>query len=228
MDKIKKNINKVYERLFDYYSYQGWWPTASYRENRGKTYPKNDNDKFEIIMGAILTQNTTWLSVDKSLSNLSRFTDFNPKNIMNFINKDPDKFKQLIRPAGYYNQKFEYIKNIGEFFINLNGKTPLRKEILEVKGVGNETADSILLYAYGEKEFVVDAYTVRMFSYLGFFSEKTTYLKIKKLFEDNFNGDVSDYQEYHALIVEHGKNHYRKKPYGLNDKLLEEYKLRDD
>jgi endonuclease-3 related protein len=98
--------------------------------------------------------------------------------------------------------------------------------LLSVKGIGPETADSILLYAYGEKEFVVDAYTRRIFSYLGLINEKDSYNKIKKLFEDNFSGDVNDYQEYHALIVEHAKNYYLKKPYGVDDIILNNFKVK--
>ena len=175
-------------------------------------------------MGTILTQNTTWVCVDKALANLALYTDFNPNNILEFINTDTDKFKQLIKPSGYFNQKTIYLKNIAEFFIDLDGRTPTRKEVLAVKGVGNETADSILLYAFGEKEFVVDAYTKRIFSYLGFIKETATYHQVKKLFEENFQGDVEDYKQYHALIVEHAKNYYRKKPYGVNDNILNKFK----
>lgn len=233
MDIIKININKIYEKLFDTYSNQDWWPTSSYRKDKldtnysyfDNTYSQIEIDRFEVIIGAILTQNTNWNNVDRSLSNLSRFTDFNPINILNFIEDDCDKFKQLIRPSGYFNQKTNYIKNISNFFIDLNGEVPSRSELLMVKGVGEETADSILLYAYNEKEFVVDAYTKRIFSYLGFFKENSTYFYVKKLFEDNFNGNVNDYKEYHALIVEHGKNYYRLKHYGVKDKLLNDYKI---
>ena len=186
--------------------------------------PEEYIDQFEIIMGTILTQNTTWVSVDKALANLALYTDFNPNNILEFINTDIDRFKQLIKPSGYFNQKTIYLKNIAEFFIDLNGRTPTRKEVLAVKGVGNETADSILLYAFGEKEFVVDAYTKRIFSYLGFIKETATYHQVKKLFEENFQGDVDDYKQYHALIVEHAKNYYRKKPYGVNDNILNKFK----
>ena len=114
---------------------------------------------------------------------------------------------------------------IAKFYISLDGEIPSRKEVLAVNGVGNETADSILLFAYKQKQFKVDAYTKRIFSYLGYFDEKEKYMNIKKLFEDSFNGDVNAYQEYHALIVEHGKNYYLKKPYGIEDKILSEFKI---
>ena len=139
---------------------------------------------------------------------------------------EEDQFKAAIRPSGYFNQKYNYLRNISEFYISLEGQVPERKDLLSVKGVGPETADSILLYAYSEKEFVVDAYTRRIFSYWGLINEKDSYNKIKNLFEDNFDGDVNDYQEYHALIVEHAKNHYFKKPYGANDNILNNFKVK--
>ena len=229
-----QEINDIYNTLAETYSHLDWWPTGSYKSldiDKSKylvevddNYPEEYIDQFEIIMGTILTQNTTWVSVDKALANLALYTDFNPNNILDFINNDADKFKQLIKPSGYFNQKTIYLKNIAEFFIELNGRTPTRKEVLAVKGVGNETADSILLYAFGEKEFVVDAYTKRIFSYLGFIKETATYHQVKKLFEENFQGDLDDYKQYHALIVEHAKNYYRKKPYGVNDNILNKFK----
>lgn len=229
-----QEINDIYNALAETYSHLDWWPTGSYKSldiDKSKymvevddSYPEEYIDQFEIIMGTILTQNTTWVSVDKALANLALYTDFNPNNILEFINTDTDRFKQLIKPSGYFNQKTIYLKNIAEFFIDLDGRTPTRKEVLAVKGVGNETADSILLYAFGEKEFVVDAYTKRIFSYLGFIRETATYHQVKKLFEENFQGDVDDYKQYHALIVEHAKNYYRKKPYGVNDNILNKFK----
>lgn len=229
-----QEINDIYNTLTETYSHLDWWPTGSYKSldiDKSKylvevddSYPEKYIDQFEIIMGTILTQNTTWVSVDKALANLALYTDFNPNNILEFINTDTDRFKQLIKPSGYFNQKTIYLKNIAEFFIDLDGRTPTRKEVLAVKGVGNETADSILLYAFGEKEFVVDAYTKRIFSYLGFIRETATYHQVKKLFEENFQGDVDDYKQYHALIVEHAKNYYRKKPYGVNDNILNKFK----
>ena len=229
MNRIQENINNIYKTLLDVYGREGdWWPTLDvYNKStiNDDQYSIEEIKRFEIIIGAILTQNTTWDSVNKALKNLSRYTDFNPLNIRRFIKEDPDLFKQLIKPTGYYNQKTIYLENITEFYIDLDGKTPSRKEVLSVKGVGNETADSILLYAYREKQFVVDAYTKRIFIYLGYVNEKVTYLQLKKLFEDNFIGDVRDYENYHGVIVDHGKLYYRNKPYGADDKILSKFKL---
>lgn len=229
-------LNEIFENLFDTYSYQGWWPVTDYDgTNPTKTgstqgyhpadysFPRNSLEKFEIIIGAILTQNTSWPQVEKSIINLKNLINLTPNEVLDL---DENNFKLAIKPSGYFNQKYNYLRNISKFYISLDGQTPERKELLSVKGIGPETADSILLYAYGEKEFVVDAYTRRIFSYLGLVNEKDSYNKIKKLFEDNFSGDVNDYQEYHALIVEHAKNYYLKKPYGVDDNILNNFKVK--
>lgn len=229
-------LNEIFTKLLDSYSYQGWWPITDYDgENPTKTgstrgyhpkdysFPRNSLQKFEIIVGAVLTQNTSWPQVEKSIINLKEVINLTPFEILNM---DENEFKSAIKPSGYYNQKYNYLRNISEFYISLQGSTPLRKDLLSVKGIGPETADSILLYAYGEKEFVVDAYTRRIFSHLGLINKKDSYNKIKKLFEDNFEGEVNDYQEYHALIVEHAKNYYFKKPYGADDNILNNFKVK--
>lgn len=229
-------LNEIYQKLLDTYSYQGWWPITDYEgSNPTKTgstqgyhpsdysFPRNSAEKFEIIVGAVLTQNTSWPQVEKSIINLKELVNLTPFEILDL---DEDEFKLAIKPSGYFNQKYNYLRNVSEFYISLDGQTPKRSSLLSVKGIGPETGDSILLYAYGEKEFVVDAYTRRIFSYLGFIDEKDSYNKIKKLFEDDFEGGVNEYQEYHALIVEHAKNHYLKKPYGEKDNILNNFKLK--
>lgn len=235
---IKNNLNLIYNKLLETYSYQGWWPFIDYEGiNPTKTgaingyhpkdydFPKNEKQKFEVIFGSILTQNTSWPSVEMALKNLNDLIDFNPESIINFANENEEDFKDAIRCAGFVNQKANYLKNISKFYIDLQDEIPSRKDILSVKGIGNETADSILLFAHKQKEFKVDAYTKRIFSYLGYINEKDSYIVIKNFFEDNFEGDVNQYQEYPALIVEHAKRYYSKKPYGLNDKILNEFKI---
>ncbi len=229
-------LNEIFQKLLNTYSYQGWWPITDYEgSNPTKTgstqgyhpedysFPRNSSERFEIIVGAVLTQNTSWPQVEKSIINLKKLIDLTPFEILDL---GEDEFKSAIRPSGYFNQKYNYLRNISQFHISLDGRTPERSELLSVKGIGPETCDSILLYAYGEKEFVVDAYTRRIFSHLGIIDEKDSYNKIKKLFEDNFEGSVSDYQEYHALIVEHAKNFYFKKPYGDKDSILNNFKVK--
>jgi len=240
----KSNLNLIYDKLLETYSYQGWWPFISYDGiNHTKTgiifnfhpkdynFPKNNNQKFEIIIGSILTQNTTWSSVEQALNNLSKLVDFDPFSILEFANNNEESFKNAIRYAGFVNQKAEYLKNIAKFYIDLKedsddeDKVPSRKALLSVKGIGNETADSILLFAHKQKEFKVDTYTKRIFSYLGYIKEKDSYMSVKDFFETNFVGDVNMFQEFHALIIEHGKRYYSKKPYGINDKILNEFKI---
>ncbi|WP_296798498.1 endonuclease III domain-containing protein [uncultured Methanobrevibacter sp.] len=229
-------LNEIFQKLLNTYSYQGWWPITDYEgSNPTKTgstqgyhpedysFPRNSSERFEIIVGAVLTQNTSWPQVEKSIINLKKLIELTPFEILDL---GEDEFKSAIRPSGYFNQKYNYLRNISQFHISLDGRTPERNELLSVKGIGPETCDSILLYAYGEKEFVVDAYTRRIFSHLGIIDEKDSYNKIKKLFEDNFEGSVSDYQEYHALIVEHAKNFYFKKPYGDKDSILNNFKVK--
>lgn len=225
---MSDSILKIYQKLYKLYGPQGWWPLMDLEsKNLNKTgathgyhpqnydLPKTENQKYEIILGAILTQNTAWTSAEKALLNLKELNALQPDKLLTL---DGDILKEAVRPAGFLNQKSIYILNITQFFISLEGRTPQRKEILRVKGVGNETADSILLYAYKQPEFVVDAYTRRIFSHLGLVDDKISYLELKKIFESSLPMDVPLYQEYHALIVEHAKRYYQRKPF--NDNIL--------
>lgn len=224
-----KAICQIYRKLYKLYGPQGWWPLLNYRgENPGKSgltegyhllnydLPVERNQIFEIIMGAILTQNTAWLQAHSALGNLNDLKALGPERLLEL---NENTLKSAIRPAGFLNQKAVYLREATQFFIGLNGKTPTREELLQVKGIGNETADSILLYAYKQPEFVVDTYTKRIMSHLKIAGDKISYLKLKNLFESNLPRDVPVYQEYHALIVEHAKRYYSKKPYGADDPL---------
>ncbi|MBU4493240.1 MAG: endonuclease III domain-containing protein [Nanoarchaeota archaeon] len=230
------NIYQIYNMLLKLYGPQGWWPllgckgtnptkTGAIKGYHPKDYshPKNNNQRFEICIGAILTQNTSWPQVEKALLNLKGLNALNPKEMKNL---KLEKLKKAIKPAGYFNQKAKKLKIFAEFYINLKGKTPTRDELLGLWGIGHETADSILLYAFKVPEFVVDAYTRRVFANLGFIGQKAKYNEIKKLFESNLPKNLRIYQEYHALIVEHAKRYYSKKPYGKNDSLLKTIKTK--
>ncbi len=223
----------IYERLLSLYGPQGWWPLINYAGSPPtKTgsiqgyhpgnydLPENNKQIYEIMLGAILVQNTNWKLAEQALLRLNYKTGLDPEKILQLNTND---LKETIRCAGFYNQKANYILNITDFFIKLEGSTPQRKEILAIKGVGEETADSILLYAYHKPEFVVDAYTRRIFNYLDFINEKAKYKQVKELFELNLPEDVPLFQEYHALIVEHAKRHFIKKPY--KDETLQEFKI---
>lgn len=228
---MKEQIIKIYKKLYELYGPQGWWPLINHNgTNPTKTgairgyHPENydlpveRNQIYEIILGAILTQNTSWLSAEMALFNIDKLNAIEPEKLLQL---NDETLKSAIRCAGFLNQKAIYLREITKFFISLSGRVPTRKELLAVKGVGNETADSILLYAYKQPQFVIDAYTKRIFSHLGLVNENVKYIELKELFESNLPKDMAVYQEYHALIVEHAKRYYSKKPYGVNDPLKE-------
>lgn len=217
-------MNKLYYKLISTYGPQGWWPILNTKTNICEyhpddcTYPKNDEQRFEICVGAILTQNTSWKNVVKALANLKSKNFLSPSVIISCKNEE---LANAIRTAGYFNQKAKKLKLFSEFFISLKGLPPKRSELLCVWGVGEETADSILLYAYNLPEFVVDAYTKRIFSRIGLIGIDWAYHRIKEEFERNMPKDAHLYQEYHALIVEHAKKHCRKIPNCINCSLYE-------
>lgn len=213
-------ILQIYKTLYDAYGAQGWWPLINdggYHPNE-YDFPKNERQIFEICLGSILTQNTAFASVVKSLENLNALGALDCKSIKQMPS---DGLKAAIRPSGYFNQKAAYILEFIDFFERLGGRIPLREELLHVKGIGPETADSILLYAYNKAEFVVDAYTKRMLLHLGLIDENAKYQTVKDFMEREIQQEIKDtkelvilYQEFHALIVAHAKRHYSKKPYG--------------
>ena len=228
----KPVIMKIYDCLLASYGPQGWWPLIELRDAGGinptKTgsaqgyhpadysYPQTRNQQFEIICGALLTQNTSWIQVEKALLNLidllnlKQIHSFSPEAILSL---DPETLKEAVRPAGYYNQKAVRLKTLACWFSELGDRIPAREELLSLKGVGPETADLILLYAFKQPSFVVDAYTKRIVTNLGLADEKASYYEIKALFEENLPEDLAIYQEYHALLVEHAKRYYQKKSY---------------
>jgi endonuclease-3 related protein len=221
---VRPVIRKIYNCLFTSYGPQGWWPLTELHKEGGVnpektgsvmgyhpadyTYPQTRNQQFEIICGALLTQNTSWIQVEKALLNLKQIHSLSPESILSL---DPKTLKEAIRPAGYYNQKAMRLKTLACWFSELGDRVPAREELLSLKGVGPETADSILLYAFKQLSFVVDAYTKRIVTNLGIADEKASYYEIKTMFEENLPEDLAVYQEYHALLVEHAKRYYQKK-----------------
>lgn len=217
-------ILKIYSFLLDSYGPQGWWPLIELHDSGGTnptktgsvqgyhpgdyTYPHTSSQQFEIICGALLTQNTSWQQVERALVNLKRLGSFSPEGILSL---GTETLKEAIKPAGYYNQKAIRLKILAEWFLELECRTPEREELLSLKGVGSETADSILLYAFKQPSFVVDAYTRRIVGNLGLADEKAKYSEIKALFEENLPENLVIYQEYHSLLVEHAKRYYQKK-----------------
>ncbi len=195
-------IQQSYDALFARWGEQRWWP--------GRT-------RLEMMLGAILTQNTAWTNVEKAIA---RLRGNNALNLRALEKASHEQIAEWIRPAGYFNQKTGYIKGmIGKIksFGTLNQlfalDTPtLRKELLSWKGIGPETADSILLYAAKRPVFVVDAYTKRFLSRHGWCDKKASYDSVAKLFTDNLPKDVQLYNEYHALVVRLCKEHCNTKP----------------
>ena len=188
---------KIYQLLFEHFGPQQWWP--------GDT-------QFEIITGAILTQNTNWGNVEKAIVNLKTAELLNPEK-MRSINIS--ELAELIRPAGYYRLKAKRLKNFVDWLFaryhgdlaNLEGinTDQLRTELLSIKGIGPETADSILLYALDRPVFVVDAYTARIAVRHHLIDPDAGYEQLRELFQSNLAEDVQLFNEYHALLVKLGK-----------------------
>jgi len=192
------------KKLYKTYGPQHWWP--------GDT-------PFEVIVGAILTQNTNWGNVEKAIANLKAEGILSPEGLRNV---NHNHLAMLIRPSGYFNIKAGRLKHFIDYLFKRHVGSlekmfsldlkELRHELLQVKGIGPETADSILLYAGGYPVFVIDAYTVRIFQRLGILTEDVTYHEAQEIFMDNLPHDLKMFNEYHALIVRLGKEHCRSKP----------------
>lgn len=233
MMRQMNKLTQIYKVLFRSYGAQGWWPLSDINgTNPTKTgslrgyhigdysYPKDKSQIFEICVGAIATQNTSWIQSEKVILGLRNNKSLSSKVVLEM---SADNLKEIMKPAGYFNQKAKKIKIMAAFLETKNYKKPTREELLGLWGIGEETADSILLYAFAKLEFVVDTYTKRIFSRLGFFAEDAKYRDVKDLFENNLSKDIKIYQEYHALIVEHAKRFCLKTKPLCSDCLLSRY-----
>lgn len=178
----------LFEKMLAFYGSQNWWP----------------GEGFEIAIGAILTQNTSWKNVEKALENLRNNNLLSPKSILECDNA---LLVELITPTGFFNLKARYLKNLCRLWIS-NPK-PSRESLLSVKGVGEETADSILLYLLNEAEFVIDAYTIRISKRLGY-GDSNNNKYWKNFYESKLDKDASLFNEFHALFVEHAKRFCKK------------------
>ena len=195
-------LQEVYQRLMDHFGPQHWWPGQS---------------PFEVMVGAVLVQNTNWQNVKRAIDNL-RATDLLDPQALYAV--AVEELEELIRPAGYYRIKARRLRSVLEFLVErYDGSLPqmfrrpldeLRQELLAVHGVGPETADSILLYAGGLPTFVVDTYTYRIFSRHGWIDFDADYHAIQEHFHDHLPADAPLYNEYHALLVYVGKHYCRK------------------
>lgn len=200
----QERIRQLYQMLEKGYETPNWWPAQS---------------PYEVMVGAILTQNTNWNNVEKALENLRDC--LTPQNILALTDED---LMERIRPAGFYKSKTRYLKAMTKWYESYDfsvsrvqeaakerGIKEFRKELRKVPGLGNETTDAILLYAFDLPSFVIDAYTMRLIERLPI-RAGNTYLEVQKSFESAFGPRVDVYNKFHALIVIHGKEHCRKRP----------------
>ena len=200
---MKKILLNIYNKLYAHFGPRHWWPADT---------------PFEVMIGAILTQNTAWSNVKKAILNLKRAGLLRPEKIQKASMK---MLQKAVRPSGFYKEKSKKLKNFVHFLNKTcNGNIKklksrkthlLRNTLLEVNGVGPETADSILLYALKKRIFVVDAYTKRIFTRHGIIPKGAPYDEIQDFFTRNLSPDIKLFNEYHALIVETGKSYCKKK-----------------
>ncbi|MEA3493019.1 MAG: endonuclease III domain-containing protein [Candidatus Margulisiibacteriota bacterium] len=184
-------VREIYKKLLKHFGPQNWWPADT---------------EFEVIVGAILTQNTNWKNVERAIENLKTAHALRPSSLLKLSNQ---KLERLIKPSGFYRQKAKRLKGFTKEYYGRSGMS--REELLRVKGIGPETADSILLYAFDRPTFVVDAYTKRIGQRVGLF-RFDDYHEIKAYFEKKLPKNLEVYKEYHALLVELAKNYCKTKP----------------
>ena len=195
---MKKELNSIYKKLYSFFGPQYWWPA---------------DEPFEVMVGAILTQNTNWQNVERAIGNLKKNKSLSPGKMYKMPEK---KLGQFIRPSGYYNIKAKRLKAFLKFFTEECGAdfrrmakadtAILRRQLLSVNGIGPETADSMLLYALNKPVFVVDAYTKRILSRHSLIKEGFDYQEVQNLFMQNLKNEVKLFNEYHALLVKLGKD----------------------
>ena len=186
----------IYDSLLSSFGHRNWWPA---------------DEPFEVIIGAILTQNVSWRNAKKAIDNLKEAKKLDPKAL---YESEPEDIAPLVKSSRFYNMKAVKIKNFMDFYFSEYGgdlekmsdedPTALRKKLLSVKGLGEETADAIMLYACDMPVFVVDAYTRRIFSRYGIFKGEPSYGEVQKYFMANLPRDTALYNDYHAQIVHLG------------------------
>jgi len=198
----KMDLPMIYQKLLKHYGKQYWWPAET---------------RFEVIIGAILTQQTTWKNVELAIDNLKDDGLIDPDSLaitpLNHV-------EALIRHTGFYKQKARRIINFSQFLVTkYNGSLEgffdkpieqLRRELLSLEGIGPETADSILLYAADRLSFPIDAYTIRLCERLGI--KELQYEKLREFFENSLPRDLETYKELHALVDKLGKTYCKAKP----------------
>lgn len=201
---IGQGLMEMFHLMLGHCGPQNWWPAKT---------------EFEMMVGAILTQNTSWKNVEKAIDSLKRKDLLSLRRLHSLALPD---LAEEIRPAGYYNVKAKRLKNLVGYLMDQcegdltrffkEGTETLREGLLGVNGIGNETADSILLYAAHRPVFVVDAYTHRILLRHGMTGEQATYQELQELFMDHLPDETALFNEFHALIVKIGKEYCRRKP----------------
>ncbi|MBW8017834.1 MAG: endonuclease III domain-containing protein [Planctomycetes bacterium] len=201
---LHDKLMQIYDLLLGAYGCQGWWPGSGC---------------FETIVGAILTQNTNWANAEKAIDRLKGAGVLDAEKLYYM---DQVALADLIRPAGYYNIKAGRLKNFIDWLYDYYdgdlgtlasmSAYSLRDELLSIKGIGRETADSILLYAFDKPVFVIDTYTARVLIRHGLIEQEADYEQLRDLFESSLPQDTKLYNEFHALLVRVGKNHCKPTP----------------
>ncbi len=198
----RARLTRIYRHLHACYGHQQWWP--------GET-------PFEIIVGAVLTQNTAWSNVEKAIANLKTHQALSPGAILDA----PDRrLAQWLRPSGYFNVKARRLRNVCQWYVQQGGYSrlkyrhtaALRRALLAINGVGPETADDILLYAFGRPVFVIDAYTRRLLGRLGLVADSVGYESLRLAMETALGADAALFNDYHAQIVRHAREVCRARP----------------
>lgn len=196
------SIYALYQSLLKRYGRQSWWPADS---------------AFEVMVGAILTQNTSWSNVEKAIENLK---DQGILSASKILQAPAEQLADIIRPSGYFNVKTKRLKSFCQWYEHQGGFDALSKQttdqlrsgLLAVHGIGPETADDMLLYAFERPVFVIDAYTRRLFARIGCADGQLDYDDLRVLVEQALENNVADMNEFHALIVRHAKQHCQLKP----------------
>jgi endonuclease-3 related protein len=194
--RLGPRLRAVFERLLAEHGPQHWWPAET---------------SFEVMVGAVLTQNAAWTNVEKALARVTGRISLTPDALLELPEAE---LAQLLRPVGYFNVKAARLRAFCAALIEAGGEsvlageeTPaLRRRLLAMHGIGPETCDDMLLYAFGRPVFVVDAYTRRLFARLGLLTGDEGYETIRALFEQALGRDTGLFNEYHALIVRHAKD----------------------
>jgi len=200
---MRDRLTDIYDRLLERYGPRDWWPADS---------------RFEVMVGAVLVQNTAWSNAEKAIRALSEAGLLSPQALRS---AGQDEIAQLIYSSGYYNMKAKKLKALVEWLgerdddikaLMAEDPATLREDLLAIHGIGEETADDILLYALDMPVFVIDHYTKRLLHRLGLAPEKGPYALYQRLFTDHLSPDVPLFNEYHALIVTHAARVCKKEP----------------